>query len=101
MSGVVRFVLASVVVAAGLAATALVLLNRDPVRLQLGVVDLPPVPVGTATAAALGGGVLIGLVMLLPALARRRGARRRLEARVAELEREVKDLRTLPLQGDG
>jgi len=86
---------------AGLAAAALVMLNRDPVRLQLGVLDVPQVGVGLATAGALGVGVLLGLLSLLPALAGRRRQRRLLEARVAELEREVNDLRALPLRGDG
>ncbi len=101
MKGATRILLSVLVGAVALVALALVLLNREPARLQLGVVDLPPVASGVLVAGALGAGLLLGLLLLLPLLAARRRRRVELERRVAELEREVQDLRTLPLRGDG
>ncbi len=80
---------------------ALVTLNADPTRVQLGVFDIPAYPIGRLLAGALGAGSILGVVVSAPFLARSAGARRRLTRQVTELDQEVRDLRTLPLRGDG
>ena len=80
---------------------ALVTLNEATVRVQLGVFDIPTMSLGRLMVAALGVGTLLGLLISSPFIARGVSRRRRLTRRVGELDREVHDLRTLPLRGDG
>ena len=101
MRSVVRVVLTLAAFALVLLAASLVAFNKEVVRLQLGVVDLPPLAIGLVAAAALGSGLVIGLLLLLPGILRRARRERGLRRHVGDLEREVRDLRALPLRGDG
>ena len=79
---------------------ALVTLNEASVTVQLGVVDVPTLPLGLVVAAALGCGFVLGLLLAASAVLRGMGRQRRLRREVGELGREVQDLRTLPLRRD-
>jgi hypothetical protein len=103
MRSVARVVLAIALLALVLLVVALVALNGDvPTRpIQLGVLDLPPLPIGTLLAGALGSGFLVGVLLAVPGRLRTRSRHSALRKEAAALEEEVRRLRALPLEGAG
>ncbi len=96
----IRILLALLALAIALLTFALVSLNEETVHVQLGVFDIPPMPLGALLAGTVGVGLIVGAVAVSPLLLRLAGQRRRLIRRLGELDSEVHELRTLPLRGD-
>lgn len=96
-----RILLALLGIAVVLLTVALITLNGDGVLLQLGVVDLPEMPLGQLVALSVAVGVVLGGVIASPFLIRGMTRQRRMTRRMGELSSEVHELRTLPLRGDG
>lgn len=98
--GIVRGLAISLVLCVSLLLTALLTLNPMPVRIQLGLFDVPSVGVGLSIAAGTVGGILVGTLLLLPLVLRRGRRLRRSEEALKLAEQELRDLRALPLQGE-
>ena len=86
--------------AVSLLTVALLTLNKDSVEVQLGVFDLPSMPLGQLLAFTVSTGLILGLLAVSPFALRSANRRRRLTRRLADLNSEVHELRTLPLRGD-